>query len=184
MMDYQPEPAPRPAPYQLARERASLPGIFLAVVGGLNLVIGGILLISGVQIQKLPPDEFRRAFEKAQEDWSETQKEQWKELERQGWTIDKLRDVSIKGCIGWGVVGLVTGLIGLLGGIRMAGLRSYGLAVFGAILSAIPVISPLGCCLIGEVVGIWALVVLFSSDVHAAFKSRASPLPPDEGMLR
>jgi len=54
--------------------------------------------------------------------------------------------------------------------------------VLGAILTAIPILSP--CCLLGQIVGIWALVVLFNSDVHAAFKTRSGASPPDEGMLR
>jgi hypothetical protein len=41
----------------------------------------------------------------------------------------------------------------------------------------------MGCCLVGEVVGIWALVVLFNTEVSAAFRSNAGP-PPEEGMLR
>lgn len=181
-MDYQPEPSPRPAFFQAMRDRVSMPGIFLAVVGVLNLVIAGVLIVQSVQLQKIPVAEFEKAIEQGQKDWNEQQKEGWKELQRQGWTPAKLQDAMIKGGLAWGAVAALVGFLGLLGGIRMAGLRSYGLAILAAVLTAIPVLSP--CCLLGQVVGIWALIVLLNSDVHAAFKTRANRLPPDEGMMR
>ena len=70
-------------------------------------------------------------------------------------------------------ISLITAIVGvivLLAGIRMLKLRSYGLAVTGSILAMIPCLSWMACCGIGEVAGIWALVVLMSPDVKALFR--------------
>ena len=52
-----------------------------------------------------------------------------------------------------------------------AGLKSHRhFAVFVAVLTAIPCISPASCCLLGEAMGIWALVVLLNQEIRAAFR--------------
>ena len=101
-MDYQPEPAPRPASFQAMR-RVSMPGIFLAVVGVLNLIMAVLLIVQGVQLQKLTLADFEQKFEEAQKDWNEQQKEGWKELQRQGWTFSKMQDIGVKAFLGLGV---------------------------------------------------------------------------------
>jgi len=65
------------------------------------------------------------------------------------------------------VIALAVGVVVLLGAVRMMALRSYGLALAGAILAMIPCISP--CCVLGLPFGIWALVVLMNTEVKAAF---------------
>ena len=59
-------------------------------------------------------------------------------------------------------------LISLLGGIQMLRLRTYGLAVAGAILGLNPLSCP--CCMAQVPIAIWALVILFRSDVRMAFR--------------
>ena len=61
-------------------------------------------------------------------------------------------------------------ILSLLGGMRMLALRSYGLCIAGAVSAAIPCVSCSGCCGFGEIVGIWALVVLLNADIKAAFQ--------------
>jgi hypothetical protein len=68
------------------------------------------------------------------------------------------------------VLVLLGTVLTLLGGIGMYRLRWYGLAVTGAIIAAIPCISCLGCCGVGEGIGIWSLVVLLNEEVKAAFR--------------
>ena len=59
-------------------------------------------------------------------------------------------------------------LIVLVGAISMLRLKSYGSAMTGAVLSVIPICSPL--CIVGIPFGIWALVVLNSEEVKRAFR--------------
>ena len=66
------------------------------------------------------------------------------------------------------VIQLLMGGIVLFGGIKMKSLQSYGLAMAGAVLAAIPCTSP--CCFLGLPIGIWAIVVLMNQQVKSAFR--------------
>lgn len=66
-------------------------------------------------------------------------------------------------------IGLVTGIVILLGALKMKRLESHGFAMAAAILAALPCISP--CCLLGMPIGIWAIMVLLDPGVKAAFQS-------------
>ena len=77
---------------------------------------------------------------------------------------------SILQGFGLGLLALIAGLLTVIGGLRMQQLRSYGLAISGAIAAAIPCISCMGCCGVGEAVGIWAIVVLMNEEVRRAFQ--------------
>ncbi len=68
------------------------------------------------------------------------------------------------------VFSLLAAAITIFGGMRMLKLRSYGLAVFASVLAAIPCISPMGCCGVGEGAGIWSFVVLMNADMRSAFR--------------
>jgi hypothetical protein len=63
----------------------------------------------------------------------------------------------------------VAGLI-IFGGIQMLKQRSYGLAMAASILTMLPCITCLGCCGVGEGIGIWALIVLMQDDVKRSFR--------------
>ena len=67
------------------------------------------------------------------------------------------------------VVALGVSLIILYGGLQMFKQRSYAVSLTAAILAICPCIWICGCCGIGNGIGIWALVVLMSSDVKQAF---------------
>src|SRR5688572_29302837 len=79
------------------------------------------------------------------------------------------------GSIMGGVVGMVwqaicllmSGLV-LFGALKMQKLQSYGLAMAGAVIAAIPCTSP--CCFLGLPLGIWAIVVLMNAQVKASFR--------------
>lgn len=57
-------------------------------------------------------------------------------------------------------------IVTFVGALRMMSLRSWGLAVTGAICA----IVTCSCCFVGMGIGIWALVVLVRSDVKSAFR--------------
>ncbi|EMI20856.1 membrane protein [Rhodopirellula maiorica SM1] len=79
--------------------------------------------------------------------------------------IDKETQITIR-VIGALVIFAINSVI-LFAAIRMKSLRSYPLALTGAILAAIPCISP--CYFIGIPFGIWAIVVLMRPEVKQAF---------------
>jgi hypothetical protein len=142
-----------------AADKTNLPGMFLIMVGVVNLLAALYLGINGVLAMMLPAEQFERMY-------TEEQKKQFQEV---GLTLEQLKDISGAICLIGGAFVLVAAFVTIAGGARMRALKSYGLAMTGSLLAAIPCISPLGCCLVGEVVGLWALLVLMSADVRSAF---------------
>lgn len=68
------------------------------------------------------------------------------------------------------VLMMAIAILTMLAGFRMRSLRSYALSIVGAISAAIPCLSCGGCCGFGEIIGIWALIVLLNEQVKAAFR--------------
>lgn len=66
--------------------------------------------------------------------------------------------------------GFVTGVIAILGSVRMMQGRSYGLALTASVLTMVNMASC--CCFINLGIGIWALVVLMRDDAQAVFARR------------
>ena len=66
-----------------------------------------------------------------------------------------------------GAICLPCGFLIAFGGMKMRQLTGFGWALTGSILSIIPFTNM--CCCAGLPIGLWALVVLFGSDVRLAF---------------
>ena len=70
--------------------------------------------------------------------------------------------------IGLAMIGIASSILVIFAGVKMKNLENYGLAMAGAIVAMIPYCGP--CCLLGLPFGIWAIVVLVSPEVKAAFR--------------
>lgn len=155
-----------------ARERVQIPGMFLIAVGVLNLLVclyTGFETVRGalVPAEKMHADALENAERIAElvpamrdrllESIAET-------------TPEAMKTQALLQFGGTTVVLLLGALLIILGGVRMMMLRSFGLAVLAAIVAATPCISPCGCCCMGNLIGLWALVVLLSPDVRMAFQ--------------
>lgn len=57
----------------------------------------------------------------------------------------------------------------ILAGVQMLRRKMYPLCMTGSILAAVPCLSFLACCLVGEAVGLWAAIVLLRTDVRQSF---------------
>jgi len=181
-MDFQPEPAPRPVSHQAIRDKVSLPGIFLVVVGVMNILAATAEVGLGIWIRDLPDSEIERFLDDAEKNSPEAVRQLRDRIKEIG-SLQQAKETVARQEFIYAAGHVFLALLTIFGGVSMIRLRRYGLAITGAILAAIPFLSPMGCCLIGEVVGIWALVVLFNTEVSAAFRGNAGS-PPDEGMLR
>ncbi len=175
-MSFDPPPD-NPVPLHVVRERVKVPAIFLLVVGVLNVLasfgLGGL----SFYLFQVPPAEFEKFIEDVEKGNPFLQR-LFQQARAEGMTIEDMRQ---RGAVQYGVwagVALFVGLLAVLAGAFMLKLHGFGLAVTGAALTAIPCVSPMGCCGMGEAIGIWALVVLFNSDVRAAFSAGS---PPAEG---
>jgi hypothetical protein len=158
-----------PPPRSQAGERVKIPAILLIVVACINLLVCLFQLGRGAYLSTLSPAELRKAavqqYEVLGPDLAEQMKEQMKQTSDQ-----QLKVQTLLGAFGCGVVSLLAAALTLFGGIQMYKLRSYGLAISGAIAAAIPCVTCSGCCGIGEVAGIWAVVVLMNDEVRRAFQ--------------
>jgi hypothetical protein len=89
------------------------------------------------------------------------------DIEKQGIRFEDAMTWEAWGFVGTGVASLVFALIIIAGGACMLGLKAWPLSVLAALVA---LISPGGCCIFGITGGIWALVVLFNSDVRAGYR--------------
>lgn len=156
-------PAPmQPAPASDARSRVLAPAIALIVVGVLNLFLAAAPGIYGFGVSQLSEAQLE----------AEVRKQNPKALDdakAQGWSIGDIRKLLVYGSFSVAGLDFLASFIVLLGGIRMLSLKNYGLAVFAAILAALPVVSCSGCCGLGVIIGIWAIVVLINPEVRGSF---------------
>src|SRR5262245_49639846 len=109
------------------RERVKVPGAFLLIVGGLNLLIsavavGGLILLMDkqrledtvAQLWRSLPPEVKQSLEA----------DQMNEMTLR----ERVRD-GLPSSLGWHSFSLLCAGLSFLGGVRMMQLRSYGLAV-------------------------------------------------------
>jgi hypothetical protein len=74
------------------------------------------------------------------------------------------------------VLSLLSGILMIVGGLKMLRLESYGWSMAACVVAVLP-FNPVG--ILGLVVGIWGLVVLNQPDVRKAFQGGAPRLPAD-----
>jgi hypothetical protein len=169
-MSYEPEGYGAEAPASpLARSKVSTPGILLIIVGVLNILFGLMWVVQGIKgtLNPQTPEQINAQM-------TPEQRKQIEEAKEKGMDVEEIQKYAAAGggpgTLALGVIAIIAAVITLLGGLKMRNLQSYGLGVFGSILAIIPCISPMGCCLLGQVAGIWALVVLMNQDVKSAFR--------------
>lgn len=174
--DYPTDPPPpgEPLPDEslpdesLARQRVRVPAILLIVVGAINLLFAlyqlGSLVITVVRPAEDIVEQQRQMTQMLGQVFGREIPLEEHDPE------DQKKQNVILGAIFTAIL-LLTSLLTLVGGIRMQQLRSWGLSVMGSLMTAIPCISCMGCCGVGEIVGLWALVVLFNNEVRSTFSS-------------
>ncbi|HXG11286.1 MAG TPA: hypothetical protein VNK04_16135 [Gemmataceae bacterium] len=175
-MSFEPEHHPvesGPPRTSEATGRLTLPGVFLIVVGALNLIAAIGLLLIGLFFTTIPPEEFDKMVQQ-----DPAQRQRMEMLREEDWSTQDLLNIYIYGGLGSGAVVLVASLLIVIGGVCMLARRGRVMAILGSITAGLPCISPLSCCLVGMAIGIWAVVVLLSPDGKTAFESHPGDLPP------
>jgi hypothetical protein len=145
-----------------ASGRVIPPAVALLMVAIVNMLMSLGSIGVGFFYSQLPPDKLEEILEKQNP-------QQYKQMREAGVNIDTVMKIYSYGGCGGGTIGVFVSLLTILGAVCMMRQRLYGLALMVAVLTAIPCISPVACCLIGEGIGVWALVVLLSPEVKAAF---------------
>ncbi len=154
----------RPPDDGAVRGRVMPPAIFLLVVSVLNLLAGIYCMVDGIFVKEGGAD----VEAQMQKQWDDMEPSQKDAMSQVG--IKSAHDLLMLGAnfyLGWGGLMALIAVLTLFGSIRMLSLHSYGLGMFGAVLTAIPCVTP--CCLIGQIAGIWAIIVLMNPDVRRAF---------------
>ena len=160
---------------EAARRRVQLPAIFLIVLGVLNLLLALYWVTSTVWTTLTPAralaEQQQRVVEMADKMFPGYGIKDTFAQQMANRTPEQMKTQAVvTGCLASAIL-LLTALLPLIGGVRMLKLRSFGLAVVSAIAVAIPCTSLSGClCLVGQIVGVWALVVLLNPDVRSAFQ--------------
>jgi hypothetical protein len=170
---YQPDPAWRGnAPGGPVNNRAHIPGVFLIVLGACNLLSAVFPLVGLVRLSTIDPvvvfeqtKKLNLAMFPPDSPWHDEMVKQMNEQTPEGLRRQNLITYSI-GAVAW----LLSGVLVFLGGMSMVRMRGYSMAVLGSVVAALPVLSPVACCCLGEAIGIWALIVLLSADVRDSFR--------------
>ena len=131
------------------------------MVSVMNLLAGLYNMVNAIALKQTGPDA---AFQKT---WDEVDPFLKKMLERGGWTAPGFYAAMGNIQLGWGGVASLVSVLMIAGSRHMLALQSYRLAMTAAVLTAIPCVTP--CCLLGQVAGVWAALILVQPDVRTAF---------------
>ncbi|MBN1854898.1 MAG: hypothetical protein JW829_19345 [Pirellulales bacterium] len=133
--------------------KVKAPGIALSIVGVLDTLYAILNCLSHLNPETHSgpmPSEFRN---------NEFMREMWKSMSESDPVVGTLVSILMA----------IVGAIIIFGGIRMLKMSNYALSITASILSMLPCVTALGCCGIGQAVGIWSFVVLLSQDVKSGF---------------
>jgi hypothetical protein len=159
--DYGPEQEPHGPRHdrEAARGKVMVPGVLLIISAVINVFFSLFLLGTGALIATKTPEQMR-----AQQEMTRKILPSLPEQDP-----SQLKTISMAEYLGGGLVDLLATLVMIVGGIQMIRLRTFGLAVVAAILALLPCISCAGCFGLGQLAGIWALVVLAKPEVKESF---------------
>lgn len=163
-----PTPPPAEDPSKRIQRMVYIPAVLLIISGIINLLCSLLPAISGVQTALTPLEKIKESQQQALQllrDMGYGGADPYAGKDPQTFKTNNTIQMFVTAA-----VLLLAGLLSIVGGLRMYKLRGYGLAMTGAIVTALPCISCTGCCGFGEVVGIWAVVVLLNPDVRNAFQ--------------
>lgn len=165
--EYGPPSVP-PGDTSHARQRVQAPAIALIIVGILNLLMA-LVQVGGTILIVAAPEQIQKMMEEMKKDAAASPNPSLKEI----FEAQDVRQIggpaSVIQNIMLSLVMVLIVVLNLLGGLCMHALKSYAFSIAGAISAAIPCLSCGGCCCFGEIIGIWALIVLLNEEVRAAF---------------
>ena len=147
---------------QIAKSRVMVPAVGLIAIAAFGFVS---VVLNLVQLPTLDA-QFDAEVKKVEDNqqFTDDQKKQQVQI------LNQIRDVMKVGMLPYlGVLGLSSVVI-LLGGLKLMSLSGPGLVTTGAIAAMVPCLS--GCCFLGLVFGIWAIVLLGKPEVKAGFAAK------------
>lgn len=149
-----------------AAVRLAIPGAFLVFSGILNLLIGVLFLFLGLTLLNEDPAELLTRLRQDNPKQAEMLEAQ---LAQGNMTWERAMNLYRTGFLVAGSLGFTAGILGIIGGRAMTTRVGHGAALAGALATAIPCVTPMGCLLLGPIFGFWALIVLMREDSWEAF---------------
>ena len=146
--------------------RMAIAGAFLMFCGAMNLLTGLVAAFAAVVFASAEPEALLRIMERREPEQTEALRVK---LKKENATIDDLHRAYLNMATFFAAGGLSAGLVGILGGRALQTGSSYGLAMAGAVVNALPCISPCGCAMIGPFFGVWCVLVLLQEETWQAF---------------
>ncbi len=156
---------PRRVDVAAARSKVAAPAVLMILFGSISLFFTTVGLVMAAVAPQAIGDAYVNALKPIVESQppSPARDQQLKQLEVLRTTMRADNPLSIAS---YALYIVVSGLT-ILGGVRMKGLRSWGLALTASILSMS--FLCLGCACLTFPIGVWSLIVLVNPDVKAAF---------------
>jgi len=143
-----------------AREDVAGPAVGLVVISAIDILLAFFLVFSAAFEMARAPDAPVGGERAA----PPNRRQRDRDVNR-----DEPMERQVGGVLvmGWGVIALLCGVLTMVSGLLMKGLRGYGLAMTCCALSVIPCTAP---CFVASIpIGIWGLVVLNRHEVRASF---------------
>jgi len=153
----------------LARRKIEIPALFLVGLGGINLIMGSVILLRSVQISQIPVEDFERDYEEAKNITRKIMPEAAINLDNQDLTIKEIQKKTIWINAGYACFLLGGSYLMIMGGWKMRQFKSFDLVILGILYCAMPCISCAGSCGLGQIIAAWCLLVLFNPLVRQEF---------------
>ncbi|MBU6294046.1 MAG: hypothetical protein KJS91_05115 [Planctomycetes bacterium] len=163
----EPAPAPAvPAAPPSALVRMAIAGAFLIFCGVMNLLAGLAAAFAAVVFASSDPESLLRLMERREPEQAEALRAR---LKKENASIDDVHRAYLNMSLFFAAGGVSAGLMGLFGGRALQTGGNYGLAMAGAVVNALPCLSPCGCAMIGPFFGVWCVLVLLQEETWQAF---------------
>ena len=154
-----------------ARQKVAIPAVFLTLFGVVSFVLGAAFFVGSAvasdALVKGYADLFQPIIE-AQPPSPQRQDQLDQIAQLRQARLDTPSNLAVT-LLGVALSGLIT-----VGGVRMKGLKSWGLAVTASLLSMTYLC--VGCVCLPFPFGLWSLIVLLNGNVKAAFAAGKLPL--------
>jgi hypothetical protein len=153
----------------LARRKVEIPALFLIGLGGINLILGSVIMLRSIQISQIPVEDFERDYEEAKNITRKIMPEAAINLDNQELTIKEIHKKTIWINAVYSCFLLGGSYLMIMGGWYLRQFKSLGMVIMGIIYCAMPCVSCAGTFGLGQVIAAWCLFILFNPLVRQEF---------------
>ncbi|NBR06436.1 MAG: hypothetical protein EBT92_11760 [Planctomycetes bacterium] len=153
----------------LAKRKVEIPALFLIGLGGINLIMGSVIMLRSIQIAQIPVEDFERDYEEAKNITRKIMPEAAINLDNQELTIKEIQKKTIWINAVYSCFLLGGSYLMITGGWYMRQFKFLAMVIMGIIYCAMPCISCAGTFGLGQIIAAWCLLTLFNPLVRQEF---------------